>query len=110
MNDARATLPADSAITRWLDGASAPVRAGVYLRRAPAGPFTCWDGEHWRADAATPAAAAREDRASQFLRSPWRGLIAPSDAPCATCRGHTVLDHGIDAETGADLIEECPDC
>ena len=34
----------------------------------------------------------------------------PSPAPCATCRGHTVIDRGVDIESGADLIAECPDC
>jgi hypothetical protein len=42
--------------------------------------------------------------------SPRRASAAPSAAPCPTCRGHTVIDRGLDVENGADLIEECPDC
>ncbi len=96
--------------TPWLEAASLPARAGVYERRAPAGPFACWDGSHWRADAPTASLAARQTGASPHSGAPWRGLRTAVDAPCATCRGHTVLDRGIDAESGADLIEECPDC
>jgi hypothetical protein len=68
-NDSNPTAAA-ALVTPWLDGGSRPVRAGVYARAAPAGPYAC----------------------------------------CATCRGHTVLDRGVDGETGADLIEECPEC
>ena len=48
--------------TAWFDADSAPARPGVYERRAPAGPYACWDGRHWRGDAGSVAAAAsRED-------------------------------------------------
>ena len=109
MNLAAQGLP-ESATTGWIGAESDPVRPGVYGRRAPAGPFACWDGQRWRADAKTPAAAARSAGASRFTRSPWRGMLAPSEAPCATCRGNSVLDRGVDVDTGVDLIEECPDC
>jgi hypothetical protein len=110
MSALQAGEPGGAALTPWLDGAATPVRPGVYARRAPAGPFACWDGARWRADAGTPAAAARREGVSRFAAVPWRGLAAPADEPCATCRGHTVLDRGVDVENGADLIEECPDC
>jgi hypothetical protein len=109
MNDSN---PVDESLplTSWLGGQQTPARAGVYARRAPAGPYACWDGARWRADADAPAAAARQQRTSRLQHAAWRGLALPSVAPCATCRGHTVLDRGVDAESGADLIEECPDC
>jgi hypothetical protein len=107
----KTTLVADrSPRTAWLDAETVPWRPGVYERRAPAGPFACWDGARWRADAKTPAAAARRQGASAIQRAAWRGLVAASSAPCATCRGHTVIDRGVDVDNGADLIEECPDC
>jgi hypothetical protein len=96
--------------TAWFDAATSPARAGVYERRAPAGPFACWDGVRWRRDVEGVAAAARQEGTSKLQQVAWRGLVEPASAPCATCRGRTVLDHGIDAGTGADLIEECPDC
>ena len=96
--------------TAWFDASERPAHAGVYERRAPAGPFSCWDGARWRRDAASAAAAARQQAASAMQRAPWRGLVHASAAPCATCRGHTVLDRGVDVDSGADLIEECPDC
>lgn len=99
-----------SKFTPWLDGGSMPVRAGVYERRPPAGPFACWDGSRWHADASGPAEAARQTRASRFDRAEWRGLAEPSVVPCATCRGHGIIDRGVDVESGADLIDECPDC
>ena len=97
-------------LTPWLAGDESPARAGVYRRRFPAGPFACWDGARWHDDAATVAAAAREQRPSRRQRAFWRGLVEPAPSPCPTCGGHTVLDHGVDPETGADLIDECPDC
>jgi hypothetical protein len=106
-NDSNPTGPE---LTPWLDGITRPARAGVYARRAPAGPFACWDGARWRSDAATPAAAAAQQGKSAHDAAPWRGLVKAADAPCATCRGHTVLDHGVDVGSGADLIQECPDC
>jgi len=96
--------------TAWFDADTVPPRPGVYERRAPAGPYACWDGTRWRTDASTPAAAASRQRASATQHAAWRGLAAAASAPCATCRGHTVIDRGVDVESGADLIEECPDC
>lgn len=97
-------------LTPWFDAADRPRRAGVYRRRWPAGPYSCWDGRQWRADAATPDAAAARTGPSRHAQAPWQGLVTPPDAPCLTCKGHTVRDHGVDEETGADLITECPDC
>lgn len=71
-----------AALTPCLSGDLAPAHAGVYARRAPARPYACWDG----------------------------GLARASTLPCATCRGATVVDRGVDAESGTDLIAECPDC
>lgn len=95
--------------TAWFDASASPGRAGVYERRAPAGPYSCWDGRRWRADAESAAAASRQEGIAR-RRAAWRGLVAESAAPCATCRGQTVVDRGTDVESGADLIEECPDC
>ncbi|MEO6895366.1 MAG: hypothetical protein ABI218_01830 [Caldimonas sp.] len=110
MSKAKEHGSAGSKVTPWLGGDVSPVRAGVYERRAPAGPYACWDGSRWRADASRPDDASRETNPSRFDRAAWRGLAEPSAAPCATCRGHGVVDRGIDVESGADLIEECPDC
>jgi hypothetical protein len=107
MTNRRADAPQRTA---WFDAETVPSRPGVYERRAPAGPYACWDGMRWRSDAATAAAAALDEDASAIQRAAWRGLAATSAAPCATCRGHTVIDRGVDVETGVDLIEECPDC
>jgi len=97
--------------TAWFDGASAPARPGVYERRAPAGRYACWDGTRWRGDAGSVAAAASREDASPVQRAAWRGLVsAAAAAPCATCRGQTVIDRGVDVDSGADLIAECPDC
>ena len=96
--------------TAWFDADTAPARAGVYERRAPAGPYACWDGRRWRADAGSVAAAASRADASAIPRAAWRGLVEAAAAPCATCRGSTVIDRGVDIESGADLIGECPDC
>jgi len=101
---------ADPARTRWFDAAALPARPGVYERRGGRGRYACWDGSRWRKDADSAAAAARQPSASLLQRVPWRGLVEASAAPCSTCRGHTVVDHGVDAETGADLLDECPDC
>jgi hypothetical protein len=96
--------------TGWLEGVSSPARPGVYERRGGDGRYACWDGSRWRRGARSAAEAARQQAASREQRAPWRGLVEASAAPCSTCRGHTVVDHGIDVETGADLIHECPDC
>ena len=96
--------------TAWFDADTAPARAGVYERRAPAGPYACWDGRRWRDDAANVAAAALRESASAIQRAAWRGLVEPAPARCTTCRGNTVIDRGVDIESGADLNVECPDC
>ena len=96
--------------TAWFTAATVPRRTGVYERRAPAGPYACWDGKRWRADADTPAAAALREAASANQHAAWRGVATAAPAACVTCRGHTVVDRGIDVESGADLIAECPDC
>jgi hypothetical protein len=96
--------------TRWFDGDTAPARPGVYERRAPAGPYACWDGRRWRDDAGSVMAAAARTEASAIQRTPWRGLVDAAGTPCATCRGNTVVDRGVDIDSGADLIAECPDC
>lgn len=96
--------------TAWFDAATVPPLAGVYERLAPAGPYACWDGKGWRADARTPAAAALRVESTAIEQAPWRGLVTAPPAPCATCRGQSVLDRGVDIDGGADLIEECPDC
>ena len=96
--------------TAWFDADVAPACPGVYERRAPAGPYACWDGRQWRDDAGSVAAAALREDASAVQRAAWRGLVEAAPAPCATCRGNTVIDRGVDSESGADLIAECPDC
>jgi hypothetical protein len=101
---------ASQRLTPWLAGAERPARAGVYRRRFPGGPYACWDGTAWRVDAATVAAAAGQERRSLCQDAAWRGLVERAAVACPTCGGRTVLDRGIDVETGADLIEECPDC
>ena len=97
-------------LTDWFEGSVEPARAGIYERRGGEARFACWDGSRWRRDADSASAAARQQSASPVQRAAWRGLVEASSAPCATCRGHTVVDQGIDVETGADLIAECPDC
>jgi hypothetical protein len=96
--------------TAWFDDHRTPARPGVYERRAPAGPYACWDGRHWRGDAGSVAAAVSREEASAVQRAAWRGLVEAAPAFCATCRGNTVIDRGVDIESGADLIAECPDC
>jgi len=51
------------------------------------------------------------DRTARFDADtvPSRLGACMSAAPCA-CRGHTVIDRGVDVETGVVLIEECSDC
>jgi hypothetical protein len=97
-------------VTAWFGPPSHPAHEGVYERRAPAGPFACWNGRAWNADARSPAHAAAQRDVSPHQDASWRGLVEPSDVPCATCRGHTVVDRGVDDENGIDLIAECPDC
>jgi hypothetical protein len=106
----RTTTGNEARRTAWFDADTAPARRGVYERRAPAGPYACWDGSRWRGDAASAAAAASREGASPLQRAAWRGLLAAAPALCATCRGQTVIDRGVDIESGADLIVECPDC
>ena len=106
----KSTRPATTARTRWFDAAVLPARPGVYERRGGSGRYACWDGARWRGDADGAAAAALQESASSVQRAPWRGLAEASAQACSTCRGHTVVDRGTDAETGADLIGECPDC
>ena len=96
--------------TAWFSAFSRPSREGVYQRRGLAGPFSCWNGRTWNAEAASPAEAAGRTEPSVRQWAPWRGLVAQHDAPCATCGGRTIVDRGVDAETDADLIDECPDC
>ena len=103
--------PTGARLTPWLDGVQRPARAGVYQRRPPAGPYACWDGARWRADAAKRGRGRPAPRTERVrLGAVARPAGWAADAPCATCRGHTVIDHGVDLEAGADLIEECPDC
>src|SRR5438067_2021746 len=97
-------------LTPWMSAFSVPARPGVYLRQSPAGRFACWGGRQWYADADSPAAASSRVGPSRHQTVPWRGVALPTPAPCAVCRGHTVIDRGIDPETGADLIDECPEC
>jgi hypothetical protein len=99
-----------AAHTPWFDPGVRPVHVGVYRRRWPGGPYACWDGERWRADAATPEVAAAHEAASRVQDAPWQGLADAPAVLCLTCRGHSVIDRGVDEETGADLISECPDC
>jgi hypothetical protein len=106
----RTTAANEPERTAWFEADTTPARPGVYERRAPAGPYACWDGKRWHDDAGSVAAAALREGASALQRASWRGLVAESPAPCATCRGNTVLDRGVDIESGADLIAECPDC
>ena len=107
MNDAS---PHDADTTAWFDAGTTPVREGVYERRIPHRPFSCWNGRAWNDDASTPTDAAGRSRPSAEQRVSWRGLVEPSGLPCATCKGHTVVDRGYDAEIDRDLIAECPDC
>ena len=100
----------DPTWTDWLDPDVKPVHPGVYRRQWPGGPYACWDGRRWRADAATPEAAAAKEGISPHVDAPWQGLSTPPAAPCLTCKGHSVVDRGVDEDTGADLITECPDC
>ena len=97
-------------VSDWISGSAAPVREGVYERRGVDGAYSCWNGDRWGGDADAPDEAAASRAVSREQAAPWRGLAAPSDAPCATCRGHTVVDAGVDADAGTDLLGECPDC
>ena len=97
-------------LTGWLPGSAHPVRGGIYERQSPAGPYACWGGQHWYADAQTPTEASRKHGLSRNQSVPWRGIGEPTSDRCATCRGHGVLDRGFDEDAARDLIEECPDC
>ena len=59
---------------------------------------------------APPALAAGSAERSRDQNASWRGLATPSDLPCATCKGETVVDRGYDHDAERDLIGECPDC
>ena len=100
----------DTVLTPWLPATQQPVREGVYRRAAPAGPYACWSGRTWYGDAPTAAAAAARAEPSAVQSAAWRGLSSPPQAPCFACKGHTVIDRGVDPETQRDLIEECPEC
>lgn len=100
----------ENEVTDWIGGSVAPVHEGVYERRVSDGGFSCWNGRQWNADADTPAEAAGKTNPSRDQNASWRGLAAPSDLPCATCKGHTVVDGGYDEDGELDLIAECPDC
>ncbi len=107
---AGSALAAGPRLTPWLDAALTPAREGVYRRRFPAGPYACWDGLTWYLDAPSPTAAAAQIERSALQRARWRGLSVAPEVPCFACRGHTVIDRGVDVESGLDLIEECPQC
>lgn len=96
--------------TPWFDPETQPVHQGVYQRRFPGGPYSCWDGTKWFGDAANAARAATTDAPSPHQDIGWRGLVSPSAAPCPTCRGHGVVDLGVHEDTGDDLMEPCEDC
>lgn len=96
-------------LTDWLPGTKAPAHEGVYRRRPPAGPFSCWAQGRWWGDAERPDDAAREHRPSQHQAAAWRGLAQPSAEPCLLCRGHGVIDRHGEGDDEA-RIEECPEC
>lgn len=97
-------------VTDWISGRVTPVHEGVYERRVSDGAFSCWNGGQWNEDAASPSEAAGKTIPSRDQNASWRGLATQSDLPCATCKGHTVVDGGYDEDSGRDLIAECPDC
>jgi len=97
--------------TAWMSSADRPAHEGVYERAFPGGPFACWNGQTWNADAASIDEAAAATEASRYQRLSWRGLVDPPERPCATCKGHTVVDRGLfEGDEGEDRIVECPDC
>lgn len=93
-------------VSEWMPAASPPIRPGVYERRFPGGPYTCWNGTTWNDDAASVDDAAVRRTPSRHQAVAWRGL----SAPCPTCKGNSVVDGGHDPDSGRDLIAECPDC
>ncbi len=97
-------------VTDWLPGTVQPMREGVYERRVSDGAYSCWSGNAWNEDADSPAEAAARGAPSRDQHASWRGLVEPSGLPCATCKGHTVVDGGQHPETDEDLLDECPDC
>lgn len=66
--------------TKWLTGDALPAHHGVYQRQYPAGPYSFWDGQTWRADAASPEEAAFMTAPSSRQSCPWRGLMHPLGA------------------------------
>ena len=96
--------------TAWFDPDTRPVHQGVYQRRFPAGPYSCWDGTRWFGDATNAARAASGSAPSPHQDIGWRGLVHPSAAPCLSCRGHGVVDFGVDEESGEDLFAPCEEC
>ncbi len=98
------------ALSAWQPAVLRPWEEGVYQRAAPAGPYACWTGRTWLRDARTPEQAARQTAPSDRPAGQWRGLAAPSGSFCSTCRGHSIVDRGVDPATGDDLLAECPDC
>lgn len=98
------------ALTPWLSGSVEPIHEGVYRRRSPAGPYSCWSAQRWYGDQPSPRRAAAQRETSRHQSEAWRGLVAGSDETCGTCRGQTVIDRGYDVEADVDLIGECPDC
>ena len=101
---------ADSSLTPWLSGDVSPVYIGPYKRLFPAGPYSCWDGRAWFGDAATPAKAAAAVSRSAYQGASWRGLAASTELPCSLCRGHGVLDDGVDDDEGWPTLTECTEC
>jgi hypothetical protein len=102
--------PMKNELSPWFEPGVEPVHEGVYRRQFPGGPYSCWAQGRWYGDAASPDAAAATGKPSRHAKLPWAGLSSPPDAPCFRCRGHGVIDLGVDAESDADLIELCPEC
>jgi hypothetical protein len=87
--------------TEWLAGDARPAHIGVYQRQYPAGPYTFWDGQHWRADGASPEEAATMVAPSSRQSCPWRGLMHPLGASAFLGDGSEAL-----ASDGQGLQEQ----